>query len=167
MEIPCNEPYEIPLANTSIRSGVMVTVADKDSGRSKCLGCLATSLISSLLSLNREGCWGTTDDFTTSFFYFSLFSTALWDLANSRPVHFLMLSSHLLLCLPCHLPPFTVPCKMVWARPDKRETWPCHCSLRLLTMVRRSSCGPIACRILTRTFSLVPWSLYEMRSILR
>ena len=31
---------------------------------------------------------------------FSLFSTALWDLANSRPVHSLMLSSHLFLCLP-------------------------------------------------------------------
>ena len=27
--------------------------------------------------------------------FFSLFSTALWDLANSRPVHSLMLSSHL------------------------------------------------------------------------
>ena len=53
---------------------------------------------------------------------FSLFSTALWDLANSRPVHSLMLSSHLFLCLPCLLPPFTVLCKMVLARPDKRET---------------------------------------------
>ena len=38
-------------------------------------------------SLNREGRWGTTDDFTTSFLHFSLFSTALWDLLNSRPVH--------------------------------------------------------------------------------
>ena len=37
------------------------------------------------LSLNREGRWGTTDDFATSFPHFSLFSTALWDLANSRP----------------------------------------------------------------------------------
>ena len=148
MEIPCNEPYEVPLANTSIRSGVMVTVADKDSGRSKCLGCLATSLISSLLSLNREGCWGTTDDFTTSFFYFSLFSTALWDLANSRPVHFLMLSSHLLLCLPCHLPPFTVPCEIVLARPDVcvgDMFIPLHFSLHLFTMVKRSLCGPISC----------------------
>ena len=27
-------------------------------------------------SLNREGSWGTTDDFATSFLYFSLFSTA-------------------------------------------------------------------------------------------
>ena len=73
-------------------------------------------------SLNREGRWGTTDDFATSFLHFSLFSTALWDLPNSRPVHSLMLSSHLFLCPPCLLPPFTVPCKMVFARPDERET---------------------------------------------
>ena len=31
--------------------------------------------------------------------HFPLFSTVLWDLANSRPVHSLMLSSHLFLCL--------------------------------------------------------------------
>ena len=35
---------------------------------------------------------------------FSLFSTALWDLPNSRPIHSLLLSSHLFLCLPCLLP---------------------------------------------------------------
>ena len=45
-------------------------------------------------SLNREGRWGTTDDFATSFLHFSLFSTALWDLPNCRPVHCLTLSSH-------------------------------------------------------------------------
>ena len=50
-------------------------------------------------SLNREGRWGTTDNFATSFLHFSPFSTALWDLPNSRPVHSLMLSSHLFLCL--------------------------------------------------------------------
>ena len=105
--------------------------------------------------LNREGRWGTTDNFATSFLHFSLFSTALWDLPNSRPVYSLMLSSHLFLCPPCLLPPFTVPCKMVLARPDERETWPYHCSLRLFTIVRRSSCGPIACWILARTSSLV------------
>ena len=44
-------------------------------------------------SLNREGRWGTTDDFATSFLHFSLFSTALLDLPNSRPVHSLMLCS--------------------------------------------------------------------------
>ena len=77
------------------------------------------------LSTNREGRWGTTGDFTTSFLRFCcccccffLFSTALWDLANSRPVHSLMLSSHLV----CLLPSFTVPCKMVSDRPDGRET---------------------------------------------
>ena len=74
------------------------------------------------LSLNREGRWGTTDDFTKSFRHFPLFSTALWDLANPRPVHSLMLSSHLFLYPHCLLPPFTVPCKIVLARPDERET---------------------------------------------
>ena len=54
---------------------------------------------------NREGRWGTTDDFATSFLHFPLFFTALWDLTNSRPVHSLMLSSHLFLCLPCPLLP--------------------------------------------------------------
>ena len=73
-------------------------------------------------SLNRDDRWGTTDDFATSFLLFSLFSTALWDLPNSRPVHSLMLSFHLFLCLPCLLSPFTVPCKMVLARPDEWET---------------------------------------------
>ena len=71
------------------------------------------TLIVSHLSLNREGRWGTTDDFATSVLHFSLFSTALWDLANSTPFHSLMLSSHPFFCLPCLLPPFTVPCKMV------------------------------------------------------
>ena len=87
--------------------------------------------------------------------YFSMFSTAFWDLANFRPVHSLMLSSHLFLCLPCLLPPFTVPCKMVLARPDEREAFPYHFSLRFFTMVRRSSCGPIVCWILAPTSSLV------------
>ena len=113
------------------------------------------------LSLNREARWGTTDDFATSFLHFSLFSNALWDLPNSRPDHSLMLSSRLFLCLPCLLPLFAMPCKMVLARPDERETWKYHCSLLLFTIVM-SSCGPIACWILARTSSL-----YEMCGILR
>ena len=114
------------------------------------------------LSLNREGHCGTTDDFTTSFLHFSLFSTALWELANFRPVHFLMLSSHLFLCLPCLLPLFIKVGKMVLARSDERQTCPYHCSLRPFTKVRRSSCGPIACWMFARTSSLVTWSLYDM-----
>ena len=74
-------------------------------------------LSSSQLSLNRQGRWSTTDDFTANFLHFSLFSTSLWDLANSSSVHSLILSSHLFLCLPCVLPPSTVPCKMVLNRP--------------------------------------------------
>ena len=68
------------------------------------------------LSLNHEDRWGTTDDFTTSFLYVSLFSTALRDLANSRPVHSLMLSSHLFCCLPCFLPLSL--CLARWFWPD-------------------------------------------------
>ena len=78
--------------------------------------CIGSSHHHHHLSLNRDGRWGTTDDFTTSFLYFSLFSTALWDLANSRPIHFLMLSSHLfhslLFLLPLSL------CLARWFWPD-------------------------------------------------
>ena len=42
-----------------------------------------------------------------------------------------------------------------------------HCSLRLFTMVRRSSCGPIACWILAWSSLLLTWSLCEMHSILQ
>ena len=103
---------------------------------------------------------GAQHDFATSFLHFSLFSTALWDLANSWPVHSLMPLCHLLLCLPCLLSPFTVPCKMVLARPDERKTCSYHCSLRIFTVVKRSSCGPIACWISARTSSLVTWCIH-------
>ena len=62
-------------------------------------------------------------------------------------IHSLM-SSHLFLCLPYLLAPFTVPCKTVLARSDEQTTCPYKCSLHLFTMVRRSLCGPIACWIL-------------------
>ena len=100
------------------------------------------------LSLNRGGRWVTTGDFTTSFLHFSLFCTALWDLANCGLVHSLMLSSHLSLCLPCLLPPPNVLCKVALATYDF--------SLRLI-MIVRSSCGPIVCWILARTSSLVTY----------
>ena len=63
-----------------------------------------------------------TPQITASFLQFSLISTAFCDLAYSRPVHSLMLSPNLFICLPCLLPPFTVPCKVVLAGPDERET---------------------------------------------
>ena len=88
-------------------------------------GCLVAHHCHYHQSLNREGRWGTTDDFATSFLIFSLFYIALWDQPNSRPVHSLMLSSHLFLCSTCLLLPFTVPCKMVLARPDEHTTAVC------------------------------------------
>ena len=118
-------------------------------------------------SLNHEIHWGTTDDFTTSFLHVSLFSTALWDLPNSRPVHSLMLSSNLFFCLPCLLPSFTVPCKMVLASPDEWKTCPYHCIFCLFMMVRRSLCGPSDCWILAWTSSSVTQPLYEMHNILQ
>ena len=91
------------------------------------------------LSLNREGRLGTTDDLTTSFLHFPLFPmpSGTWP-TPGLSIPWCCLNSHFFLCLPCPLPLFTVPCKMVLARPDERETRPYHCSLRLFTMVRRS-----------------------------
>ncbi|WP_419613285.1 hypothetical protein, partial [Thiolapillus sp.] len=49
-------------------------------------------------SLNREGRWCPPKMILQPVFsIFSLFSIALWDLPNARPVHSLMLSSHLFL----------------------------------------------------------------------
>ena len=96
-----------------------------------------------------------------------LFSTALLDLANSRLVHSLILSSSVSssVCLVFFL---LSPCLAKWFWPDLMSgRHPYHSSLRLLIMVRRSSCGQIACWILVWTSLLVTWSSYEMCSILR
>ena len=106
-----------------------------------------------------KGHWGTTDDFTASFHHVFLFSTALWDLTNSRPVHLLKLSSHLFLCLPCPLPPFTMPCKIVLARSDEWGTCSYDFSLCLIMMVMRFLCGLIACWILAQTSSTLLYAL--------
>ena len=64
--------------------------------------CFSYHLSSHLIYPFCKGHWGTTDDFATSLLHFSQFSTVLWDLATSRPVHSLMLLSHLY-----HLSPIT------------------------------------------------------------
>ena len=51
-------------------------------------------------------------------------------------------------CRPLCLAPFTVPCKIVFAMPEDLEMWPYHPSFRFFTMVRRSSCTPVASWIL-------------------
>ena len=64
---------------------------------------------------------GTTDEFATTFFHLVLFSAALAELGESIPVHSLILSSHLFFCLPCFH--FTVPCRIVNAKPEHLETF--------------------------------------------
>ena len=95
-------------------------------------------------SLNLGGHRGTTDDVATIPFHPSLSSAALRESPNPIPVHSLMLSSHLFFCLPLLLAPFTVPCRIVFTMPENLEMWPYHLSFRFFTMVRRSSCTPIA-----------------------
>ena len=113
-----------------------------------------------------EGRRGTTDEFTTIPFNLGLFSAALVELAKSIPVHSLILSSHLFFCLPLFFP-FTVPCRVVFAKPVDLETWPNHLSFRFLTRFRSSSYSPMAAWIFLRISSLVTWSIYEMFKSLR
>ena len=115
---------------------------------------LVISLISSQ-SLNLGGRRGTTDDVATIPFHLFLSSAALMDSPNPIPVHSLMLSSHLYVCLPLFLAPFTVPCRIVFSMPEDLEMWPYHLSFRFCTMVKRSSCTQIAFWILLRTSSFV------------
>ena len=114
-----------------------------------------------------EGRRGTTDEFATIPFHLDLFSAALVQLAKSIPVHSLILSSHLFFCLPLFLFPFTVLCRIVFAKPEDLETWPNHLSFRFLTRVRSSSYSPTAALIFLRTSLLITWSLYEMFNSLR
>ena len=83
-------------------------------------------LILSYLSRSLSDRWGTTVDFTTSFLHSSQLSAFRSMIFHSRPVHSLMLSSHHFLCLPLHLCPLTVPCRMVLASPDNHVTCPYH-----------------------------------------
>ena len=68
-----------------------------------------------------EGCRGTTDEFATIPFHLVLFSAVLAELGKSIPVHSLILSSHLFFCLPLFLFPFTVPCRLVFTKPEDIE----------------------------------------------
>ena len=85
----------------------------------------------SCLSLTLADRWGTTVEFITSSVHSSRFSAFRSVIFHSRPVHSLVLSFHRFLCLPLHLPPGTVPCRIVLASPDDLVTCPYHFSLRL------------------------------------
>ena len=78
------------------------------------------------LSPNRES-WGITDDFTTSFFHFSLFSHCFLGLGELQACPFPdVVFPPLFLSAFSPTPFFTVPCEMVLARPDERVTCPHH-----------------------------------------
>ena len=134
-----------------------------------CWSCMLVflCLVSIYLSHSLADRWGTTVDFTTSFLHSSWFSAFRSVMFHGRPVHSLMLSSHRFLCLPLRLPPWTVHCRIVLASPDDRVMCPYHFSLRLFTVVKRSSYGPMAFPILAFTSSLVMWSLYDIPRSLR
>ena len=125
--------------------------------------------ISSILfyPITLEGRRGTTDEFATIPFHLFLFSTALVELAKSIPVHSLIFSSHLFFCLTPFLFPVTVPCRIVFAKPENLETWPNHLSFRFLTRVRSSSYSSMAPWLLLLISSLVTCSFYEMFNNLR
>ena len=89
--------------------------------RVPCLFVVSYSILFYPITL--EGRRSTTDEFATIPFHLDLFSAALVELAKSIPVHSLILSSHLFFCLPLFLFHFTVPCRIVFAKPDL-ETWP-------------------------------------------
>ena len=110
--------------------------------------------------LSHGGCrWGANDELKTSRLHLSLSSACLIASPILSPVHSVMLSSHLFLCLPFFLCPLTVPWCTVLTSPLPLVTCPNHFSLRLLIVVSRSSYGPMACFTLFITSSLVMWSL--------
>ena len=65
---------------------------------------------------------------------------------HSRPL--LDAIVHLFFCRPLLLAPFTVSCRTVFAMSENLEMWLHHLSLCFFTMIRRSSCNPIAFWIL-------------------
>ena len=74
-------------------------------------------------------------------------AAALVELAKSIPVHCLILSFHLFFCLLLFLFPFTVPCRIVSAKPEDVQIWRNYLSFRDLTRVRNLSYSPMAARI--------------------
>ena len=59
-------------------------------------------------------------------------------------------------CLPFTLSPCTVPCRIIFASPVDIVMCPYHLNLRFLTVVIRSSYGPIACLIIFLTHKMIP-----------
>ena len=100
------------------------------------------------LSRSLVDLWCATDDLATSSLHSSRLAAFLMAAPIVMLVHSGMLFSHLFFCLPLLLPPCTVPCRVVLASLVDLVTCPYHFSLRPFTVVKRSSWGPMACRVL-------------------
>ena len=102
-------------------------------------------------SLKLGGRRGTTDDVATIPFHLSLSSAALRESPNPIPSCYLPISSSVFLSIlllslsPAEL---SLPCQRIL-----------RCGHTICTMLRRSSCTPVAFWILLRTSSFVTWSL--------
>ena len=99
--------------------------------------------------------WGIEDDRATTFLYSSLSSAFRRASPNPNPVYSYILSSHLFFCLPFLFPPCSELYMIIFASPVDLVMSLNHLNLRFLTVVIRSSYGPIACLILFLTSSLV------------
>ena len=93
-------------------------------------------------------------------FHLVLFSAALVELAKSIPVHSLILSFHLFFCLHFVLCPYTVPCRVAFAKPEDIQMWRNYLSFHVLTRVRNPSYSPMAAWIFLQTSSLE--TMYKM-----
>ena len=90
-------------------------------------------------------------------------SAALWLLLKSRPVHSLMLSSHIFFCLPLFRFPGrpTVPCTIFLQRPINLITSPNNRNF-LYPSFYYIFVRTVGCLYFLHTISFVMWSLYEM-----
>ena len=127
----------------------------KNSEKSNTVNILWTIISILFYPIILEGRRGTTDEFATIPFRLDLFSAALVELAKSIPVHSLILSFHLFFCLSLFLFPVTVPCRIVFAKPEDLETWPNQLSFRFLTRVRSSSYSPMVAWIFLGNMVLI------------
>ena len=80
-----------------------------------------------------EGCRDTTDEFATIPFHLVLFSAALVELAKLILFHSFILSFQLFFCLPFVLCPYTVPCRIAFAKPEDIQMWRNYLSFHVLT----------------------------------
>ena len=81
---------------------------------------------------------------------FPLFFSVL-HCSETRPVHSLMVSSHLFFCPNMSSSPFHCAMRDSSSQTYEQETCPYHFSSSLFAIARTSSCGPIACWILAIT----------------